>query len=68
MAGRSKTTRLRKFLQKKDKFGHPIGMKWLENSNSATTTLGGIMSYAIFFIQLIYLCIKIEALIFRKGA
>ena len=30
--------------------------------------MGGIVSYIIFWIQIIYLSIKIEALINRKGA
>ena len=68
MSDKTRTTRLRKFLQRKDKFGHPIGMKWLGGANTATTTLGGIMSYIIFTIQIVYLCINLDALVSRKGA
>ena len=68
MSDKTRTTRLRKFLQRKDKFGHPIGMKWLGGANTATTTLGGIMSYIIFTIQVVYLCINLDALVSRKGA
>ena len=65
---RDNLTKFRKFLQRKDKFGHPIGVKWLEGANSATTTMGGVVSYIIFWIQIIYMSIKIEALVNRKGA
>lgn len=68
MAQGDRLTKFRKFLQRKDKFGHPIGMKWLEGANTATTTMGGVMSYIIFWIQLTYLSLKMEALVNRKGA
>ena len=64
----AKSKSLRKFLQKKDKFGHGVGLNWNGGGPSFNTTLGGIASYLIFWLNLIYLGLNLKKLIAREGA
>ena len=62
------TKGMRKFLQKKDKFGHPVGLNWNGGGPSFNTTLGGLASYIIFLLNLVYLALNLKKLIAREGA
>jgi hypothetical protein len=59
---------LRKFLQKKDKFGNPIVFNWNGGGGSFNTTLGGLASYIIFTLNLIFLGLNLKKLVMREGA
>lgn len=59
---------LRKFLQKKDKFGHPVGLNWNGGGGSFNTTLGGVASYIIFLLNMVFLGLNLKKLIGREGA